>query len=72
MTENLSTVTERYRQPIETRAFTNMQEITHLIDQHGQRGNRGDMSQVRGWMESHGVGDAWGSVVVNTGAGSGS
>lgn len=68
---NPPTVTERYRQPISSRAFTDMQEITHLIDQHGQRGNRGDMSQVRSWMDSHGVGDAWGSVVVNTGVGLG-
>ncbi|KAI5454791.1 hypothetical protein NCC49_003675 [Naganishia albida] len=65
-------VTERYRQAIPTRAFTDMQEITHLITQHGQRGNRGDMSQVRSWMEKHGVGDAWGYVVVNGGVGGGS
>lgn len=65
-------MTERYRQTIPTRAFTDMQEITHLITQHGARGNRGDMSQVRGWMEGHGVGDAWGFVVVNGGVGGGS
>ncbi|KAJ9125088.1 hypothetical protein QFC22_000041 [Naganishia vaughanmartiniae] len=64
-------VTERYRQHIPARAFDSMSEITETITQHGQRGNRGDMGEVKAFMEQKGVGDAFGFVVVNGGVGSG-
>ncbi|KAJ9104757.1 hypothetical protein QFC19_003898 [Naganishia cerealis] len=64
-------VTERYRQHITSRAFDTMQEITELITHGGHRGNRGDMGQVKAFMEENGVGDAFGFVVVNGGVGSG-
>ncbi|KAJ9108688.1 hypothetical protein QFC21_000008 [Naganishia friedmannii] len=64
-------VTERYRQHISARAFDTMSEITEMITQHGQRGNRGDMGEVKAFMEEKGVGDAFGFVVVNGGVGGG-
>lgn len=56
-------VTERHREPILTRAFQSMQEITSEITQHGQRGNRGEMSQVKEFMRVNGVESAF-SIVV--------
>ncbi|KAM0786942.1 hypothetical protein ACM66B_002363 [Microbotryomycetes sp. NB124-2] len=61
-------VSERFRSPIsqqEPRAFQDMQEITHLISRGGHRGNRGDMVEVRDFLESKGLGDAFGTVLGN-------
>jgi hypothetical protein len=40
-----------------------MSEITKLIAQSGQRGNRGDMSEVRDYLEKKGLGEAFGAVI---------
>ncbi|KAK4684620.1 hypothetical protein P7C73_g5547, partial [Tremellales sp. Uapishka_1] len=62
-------VTERFRRPIAPteRKFVGMREITSEITQHGQFGNRGEMSQVRAFMDTHGVGEDFGNVVLGTG-----
>ncbi|KAH8090960.1 hypothetical protein HD553DRAFT_303802 [Filobasidium floriforme] len=56
-------VTERTRHQIPHRAFSIMQEITHLIDQRGVHGNRGDMRQVKEWMARYGLEDEFGFVM---------
>ncbi|KAG7527727.1 hypothetical protein FFLO_06644 [Filobasidium floriforme] len=56
-------VTERTRHQIPHRAFDQMQEITHLIDQRGVHGNRGDMRQVKEWMGRYGLEDEFGFVM---------
>lgn len=56
-------VTERTRHQIPHRAFDQMQEITHLIDQRGVHGNRGDMRQVKEWMTKYGLEDEFGFVM---------
>lgn len=50
-------VTERHREPITStgRSFVIMQEITDSIKQGGQRGNRGEMSEVKAFMKLNGV-----------------
>lgn len=65
-------VTERHRSrlvrqgaPPDIRAFGDMQEITHMIAHGGHRGNRGDMTQVRDFLERRGLGDAFGIVLGN-------
>jgi hypothetical protein len=58
-------VTERHRQLIDERAFQGMEEITDSITQYGRFGNRGEMGEVKRWMESKGVGDAFAVVVGN-------
>jgi len=40
-----------------------MSEITSLIPQSGQKGNRGNMVEVREYLESKGLGEAFGAVV---------
>ncbi|GAA5987377.1 hypothetical protein JCM5350_005647 [Sporobolomyces pararoseus] len=71
-------VSERYRQPLRQsssgtatlssndpsyRIFSSMSEITKLIPQSGQKGNRGDMAEVRDYLEKKGLGEAFGAVV---------
>lgn len=61
-------VSERHRQILSPRlgtqrVFEGMIEITGMIDQGGQRGNRGEMGQVRDWLEGKGVGLAFGVVI---------
>ncbi|KAK4052834.1 hypothetical protein OIV83_002121 [Microbotryomycetes sp. JL201] len=61
-------VSERFRSPLSSsdpRAFSDMQEITHMISRGGHRGNRGDMSEVQAFLESKGLGDAFGVVLGN-------
>lgn len=55
-------VTERYREVDITRQFENMTEITSEIERHGQRGNRGDLSQVEHYLQSHGLHYAFSEV----------
>ena len=45
------------------RIFSTMSEITSLIPQSGQKGNRGNMVEVREFLESKGLGEAFGAVV---------
>jgi hypothetical protein len=40
-----------------------MSEITKLIPQSGQRGNRGDMAEVKEFLEKKGLGEAFGKVI---------
>ncbi|KAM0749677.1 hypothetical protein T439DRAFT_326556 [Meredithblackwellia eburnea MCA 4105] len=59
-------ISERHRTPLlssESRAFSKMEEITHLVDKGGARGNRGEMGQVRDWLIAKGLGDAFGLVI---------
>jgi hypothetical protein len=58
-------VTERHRQQINDRAFSDMQEITDKITQYGRFGNRGEMAEVKRFMDDNGVGDAFAIVVGN-------
>lgn len=44
-----------------------MTEITHLIPQRGVHNNRGEMTEVKRLMDEWGVGDDFGSVVMNNG-----
>ncbi|GAA5981200.1 hypothetical protein JCM21900_002990, partial [Sporobolomyces salmonicolor] len=69
-------VSERYRTPLVPRAsappcapatshriFTSMAEITSLIPRRGHRSNRGEMGPVRDFLESKGLGEAFGAVI---------
>ncbi|GAA5939074.1 uncharacterized protein JCM15063_004413 [Sporobolomyces koalae] len=68
-------VSERFRTPLikstaslsssnpSHRIFTDMSEITSLIAQSGHRGNRGEMAEVREFLEMKGLGEAFGAVV---------
>ncbi|CDZ98376.1 Uncharacterised conserved protein UCP038021, RWD [Phaffia rhodozyma] len=48
-------ITERHRTPLIThRLFQDMVEITDLIEHRGYHGNRGEMGQVRTWIEDRG------------------
>ncbi|KAK4057400.1 hypothetical protein OIO90_001469 [Microbotryomycetes sp. JL221] len=58
-------ITERHRSKITERAFSDMQEITHLISRGGHRGNRGDMTEVRDFLATKGLADAFGLVLGN-------
>lgn len=61
-------VSERFRDegPEVTRTFKDMQEITNEFEEsrRGFRGNRNDMSEVKAWLDKHGVGDAFEKVFV--------
>ena len=50
------------------RRFDGMSEITHLVPQYGQYGHRGEMGEVRRLMETWGVGEDFGAVVMNSGS----
>ncbi|BGP34799.1 hypothetical protein JCM10296v2_006622 [Rhodotorula toruloides] len=67
-------ISERYRtlllplstpstDPTAHRIFTTMDEITSLIPRTGQRGNRGEMGEVRDFLETKGLGEAFGLVI---------
>ncbi|BGP27109.1 DUF1115 domain protein [Rhodotorula toruloides] len=67
-------ISERYRTPLlppsipssdptQYRIFTSMDEITSLIPRTGQRGNRGEMGEVRDFLETKGLGKAFGLVI---------
>ncbi|WVQ93662.1 hypothetical protein IAU59_000738 [Kwoniella sp. CBS 9459] len=72
---NHKKVTERLRNRLASptsRAFETMSEVTHLVPKYGQYNHRGDMSEVRRLMDSWGVGDDFGDVVMGgTGTGNG-
>jgi hypothetical protein len=63
-------VSERLRKlvPEGKRAFSDMKEITHMIPQYGQYNHRGEMGEVRRLMDSWGVGEDFGAVVLNSGS----
>lgn len=59
-------ISERHRTTLaapSARVFTKMEEITGLVDKGGQRGNRGEMGQVRDFLVARGLGDAFGVVI---------
>lgn len=61
-------VSERHREvgPSVGRAFPDMQEITDEFTdtRRGARGNRNDMSVLKGWLTRHGVGDMFEKVFI--------
>ena len=61
-------VTERWREEGKDikRAFQDMSEITGLIDKHGARGNRADMSQVEKLLEEKGLAEAFSRVFLQS------
>lgn len=64
-------VTERLRRPLasmEARSFKDMTDITDSIPHYGQYNHRGEMGEVRRLMDQWGVGEDFGSVVMNAGS----
>ncbi|KAF4497023.1 RWD domain containing protein 2B [Fusarium agapanthi] len=59
-------VSERYREEATAlkRAFSNMQEITDMIEKRGARGNRGDMKALEAWLVECGLGEAFGKILM--------
>lgn len=58
-------ISERFREDQSViRKFVGMREITDDIERHGQRGNRGDLSQVERFLRDAGLGDAFGRVFM--------
>ncbi|KAF2852059.1 hypothetical protein T440DRAFT_447614 [Plenodomus tracheiphilus IPT5] len=58
-------VSERHRERIEERAFSNMTETTNTLgERHGQRANRGDMKAMEDWLIERGLGDAFTKVLM--------
>ncbi|KAF5636045.1 RWD domain protein [Fusarium sp. NRRL 52700] len=59
-------VSERYREEATDlkRAFSDMQEITDMIEKRGARGNRGDMKALEAWLVECGLGDAFGKILM--------
>ncbi|PRP77673.1 hypothetical protein PROFUN_00534 [Planoprotostelium fungivorum] len=65
-------VSERFREEFgegkENRAFSDMREITDMFGpMQGARGNRGDLSELRKWMEGRGVGEQFAQVMMGAG-----
>jgi hypothetical protein len=49
-------ITERYREVgLRARAFEDMREVTEIISTRGARANRGDMGEVRAFLEDKGL-----------------
>ncbi|PNP83884.1 hypothetical protein FNYG_02572 [Fusarium nygamai] len=59
-------VSERYREEATDlkREFSNMQEITDMIEKRGARGNRGDMKALEAWLVECGLGEAFGKILM--------
>ncbi|KAF5691870.1 hypothetical protein FDENT_3238 [Fusarium denticulatum] len=59
-------VSERYREEATDlkRAFSDMQEITDMIEKRGARGNRGDMKALEAWLVECGLGEAFGKILM--------
>lgn len=58
-------VSERYRQPvIESRAFSDMQEITGELERRGERANRNDMRALEAWLSERGLQEAFAKVLI--------
>ncbi|SGY75935.1 BQ5605_C005g03460 [Microbotryum silenes-dioicae] len=57
-------VSERHRTPITSRIFSNMSEITSLIEKGGFRNNRIEMGQVKEYLVGKGLGAVFGLVVA--------
>ncbi|KAG5827185.1 hypothetical protein H9Q74_002769 [Fusarium xylarioides] len=59
-------VSERYREEATDlkRAFSDMQEITDMIEKRGARGNRGDMKALKAWLVKYGLSEAFGKILI--------
>lgn len=58
-------VSERHRERIEKRTFSDMTETTNTVgERHGQRANRGDMKAMEDWLIERGLGDAFAKVLM--------
>ncbi|KAJ4256204.1 hypothetical protein NW762_009282 [Fusarium torreyae] len=59
-------VSERYREEATDlkRAFSDMQEITDMIEKRGARGNRGDMKALEAWLVECGLGEAFSKILM--------
>ncbi|KAF5968832.1 hypothetical protein FBULB1_10548 [Fusarium bulbicola] len=59
-------VSERYREEATDLkcAFSDMQEITDMIEKRGARGNRGDMKALEAWLVECGLGEAFGKILM--------
>ncbi|KAF9771059.1 hypothetical protein IL306_011314 [Fusarium sp. DS 682] len=59
-------VSERYREEGADlkRAFSDMQEITDMIEKRGARGNRGDMKALEAWLVECGLGEAFSKILM--------
>ncbi|KAF5249302.1 hypothetical protein FANTH_5383 [Fusarium anthophilum] len=59
-------VSERYREEATDlkRSFSDMQEITDMIEKRGARGNRGDMKALEAWLVECGLGEAFGKILM--------
>ncbi|KFH45603.1 RWD domain-containing protein 2A-like protein [Hapsidospora chrysogenum ATCC 11550] len=60
-------VSERYREtgPEVRRVFEGMTEITETMgERRGERANRNDMKALEAWLTEHGVGEAFGKVLI--------
>lgn len=58
-------VSERYRENIEGRIFSEMTETTDLVgERRGQRANRGDMKAMEDWLVERDLGNAFAKVLM--------
>ncbi|KAL6706218.1 hypothetical protein ACN47E_005953 [Coniothyrium glycines] len=58
-------VSERYRENITERVFSDMTETTDSVgERRGQRANRGDMKAMEEWLVERGLGDAFTKVLM--------
>lgn len=58
-------ITERFREhDLHERKFHEMKEITDEIERHGQRGNRGDLSQVEQFLKDADLAEAFSKVFM--------
>ncbi|CCT75652.1 related to protein C21orf6 (GL011) [Fusarium fujikuroi IMI 58289] len=59
-------VSERHREEATDlkRAFSDMQEITDMIEKRGARGNRGDMKALEAWLVECRLGEAFGKILM--------
>lgn len=59
-------VSERFREtgPHLSRVFSDMQEITNLLEKRGERSNRGDMRALEAWLTEKGLAGAFSEVLL--------
>lgn len=57
-------VTERLRETGVARVFSDMTEITDLLEKRGERANRGDMKLLEAWLGERGFGDVLMKVLI--------
>lgn len=57
-------VTERLRETGITRIFSDITEITDLLERRGERANRGDMKLLEAWLGERGLGEELMKVLI--------